>query len=303
MEEVPTEAGGGADRLKWVFVSGLSGAGKSTAASALEDVGFFTIENIPVENLPEIIQTLKKSNFDRVAIVVDVRSVRGKRELARKFSELVAKLREDGEDVDVIFLTASPEVLLERFALTRRPHPLAAVDEEGVTSKLIEREQMVMSPVRDVATWIIDTTRTTSRELRHRIMSLMGQSRMTVILESFGFKYGIPRDVDMLFDVRILRNPYYESDLRDKTGQDSDVKAYIEEDPMTPWMKMTIIRAILPTLHRYEDSGKRILLVAIGCSGGRHRSVYIADEVGQLLRNEGIHTVVVHRDMNREEND
>lgn len=289
--------------MKWVFVSGLSGAGKSTAASALEDVGFFTIENIPVENLPEIIQTLQKSNLKKVAIVVDIRSVRGKRELARDFAELIKELRERGEDVDVIFLTASPEVLLERFALTRRPHPLATVDDGGVTSRLIELENVVMSPVRDVATWIIDTTRTTSRELRHRIMSLIGQSHVTVILESFGFKYGIPQDVDILFDVRVLRNPYYEKALRDKTGQDPRVKEFIERDSMTSWVKMHIVRSILPTLPRYENSGKKILLVAIGCSGGRHRSVYIADEVGRMLRDEGIHTVVVHRDMNRDEND
>ena len=281
-----------------VVISGLSGAGKSTAASAFEDIGYFTVENVPVEFFSPIIEKLKDQGIDKLALVIDIRSVRGKPSLVKQFLYEIELIKQK-YDVKVLFLAADRNVLIERFALTRRLHPLSKGNDFSIDD-LLRKEEEILSPIKAISR-VIDTTNFSVRKLRSYIIQLFSTEGLIFILESFGFKFGVPRDVDMIFDARILNNPFYDENLRALSGLDKAVREFLTKDEYTSWFLQHITRLILISAPRYVSMGKKVVLVGIGCSGGHHRSVFIADEIGKILRKMGYETIVVHRDKDRED--
>lgn len=288
-----------------VVVTGLSGAGKSQGLHALEDLGFFCVDNLPTVLAPEAVALCERGGMTRLALGIDVRV----RAFLGETSSVLQKLEAGGQrDVQVIFLDASDERLLQRFSESRRPHPLSAESgHEGALAVLdgvrIERERL--APLRASATRVIDTTNTSVHELRRLLVAHFGPAsggapRMVTRLVSFGFKYGTPVDADVVLDVRFLDNPYFVPELRPLSGLDAPVARYVMGSPETQeFLRRTreLLEYVMP---KYEREGKSYLTIAIGCTGGRHRSVALADALArELARPGGTSIAVVHRDVHR----
>jgi UPF0042 nucleotide-binding protein len=291
-----------------VVVSGLSGAGKSQALHALEDLGFFCVDNLPTLLAPQAVALCERGEMTRVALGIDVRV----RAFLGEVGNVLQLLEAGGQrDLHVLFLDASDETLLHRFSESRRPHPLAAESgvsgAEGALAVLdgvrVERERL--SPLRARATRIIDTTNTSVHELRRILVAHFGPAargapRMVTRFLSFGFKYGTPVDADVVLDVRFLDNPYFVPELKPLTGLDPPVSTYVLGSPETQeFLQRTgaLLEYVLP---RYEREGKSYLTVAIGCTGGRHRSVAVAEALSkQLSASAGATIGVLHRDVER----
>ena len=283
---------------RFVVLTGLSGAGKSQAIRALEDLGYFCVDNLPVALLPMLAElTLRAGNeIARAAVVVDVREGKMLEEVPRVFRRL--KTMRNLHPV-LIFLDASDEVLVRRFSETRRPHPLAPNRSalEGIHE---ERERM--KPLRRLAEHIVDTSKMTVHELRHAFRNVEGGrspgSQLVVTVLSFGFKHGIPVDSDLLFDVRFLPNPHFIPKLRPQTGRDREVRSFLEKSDATHQFlehTLNLLRFLIP---QYVAEGKSYLTIGIGCTGGRHRSVMIAEAIKKGLAGlKGVQPRVRHRDI------
>lgn len=281
-----------------VIVSGLSGSGKSQAIKALEDLGFFCVDNLPVALLPTLAeQTLQPgSEISRAAVVIDVR---GGSQLARFPAVYRALAKMPGLNPLLIFLDAGDEALVRRFSETRRPHPLAPTRSvlEGV-----REERARLGPVRELAHERIDTSDMTVHELRHLFMTLsrgVHTDRSPVVtFLSFGFKHGVPPDADLVLDVRFLPNPHFVPELRERTGRDVRIRRFLGQfADTTEFLERAgaLLRFLLP---RYAHEGKSYVTVAVGCTGGRHRSVFIAESLRQLLADvPGVRLRVRHRDV------
>jgi UPF0042 nucleotide-binding protein len=293
-----------------VVVSGLSGAGKSQALHALEDLGFFCVDNLPTALAPQAVALCERGGMSRVALGIDVRV----RAFLGEVGTVLQLLEAGGQrDLHVLFLDASDETLLRRFSETRRPHPLSAeAGGPGAGGALavldgvhVERERL--APLRARATRVIDTTNTSVHDLRRILVAHFGPAsggapRMVTRLVSFGFKYGTPVDADIVLDVRFLENPYFVPGLKALTGQDEAVAGYVLKAAETQEF-LTRARSLLEyMMPKYEREGKSYLTLAIGCTGGRHRSVAIADALSrQLSASLGAAIAVVHRDIERGE--
>ncbi len=272
-----------------VVLSGLSGAGKTTARFALEDAGYFTVDNLPPPLWRPLLAALRAKGVDRAALVVDVRSDPWLSEL----SEALAAAREEAE-VRVLFLEARPEVLLARYNLTRRAHPLGG----GRLSEELARERAALAPVRELADFVLDTSGTSARELRARVLELVGESRGFLLrILSFGFKWGPPQDADLVLDARGFKNPYYEPELKDRPGTDPAVAAYV----FTPEAEDRY-RAMLALVGLSAEAaaaeGRRGYTVAVGCTGGFHRSVAVAQRLAEDLASR-FAVEVEHRDLEK----
>jgi UPF0042 nucleotide-binding protein len=292
-----------------VVVSGLSGAGKSQALHALEDLGFFCVDNLPTALAPEAVALCERGGMTRVALGIDVRV----RAFLGEVGNVLQLLEAGGQrDLHVLFLDANDETLLRRFSETRRPHPLsseAGGAGEGALAVLdgvrVERERL--APLRAIATRIIDTTNTSVHDLRRILVAHFGPAsggapRMVTRIVSFGFKYGTPVDADIVLDVRFLDNPYFVPGLKALTGQDEPVARYVLEATETQEFVRRARSLIEYVMPKYEREGKSYLTLAIGCTGGRHRSVVIADALSQQLSASlGAPLAVVHRDVKRGE--
>ncbi len=291
-----------------VVVSGLSGAGKSQALHALEDLGFFCVDNLPTLLAPQAVALCERGEMTRLALGIDVRV----RAFLGEVGNVLQLLEAGGQrDLHVLFLDASDETLLRRFSETRRPHPLSAEagtsESEGALAVLdgvrVERERL--APLRARATRIIDTTNTSVHELRRILIAHFGPAsrgapRMVTRIVSFGFKYGSPVDADLVLDVRFLDNPYFVPELKPMTGLDAPVASYVLGAADTrEFLRLT--RALLEyVVPRYEREGKSYLTIAVGCTGGRHRSVAIAEALGRdLSATVGASIRVLHRDIHR----
>ena len=284
---------------KLLIITGLSGSGKSSVLHLLEDLGFFAVDNLPAGMLPELMEMLSQhpqALENGVGAVIDVRNA----EFKDSLPQVVDELKRKGVDVQVIFLEASDEILLRRFSLTRRRHPLGFMNSllEGIA---LENKQL--SRFRHVADRIIDTSSLSMGQLRAAIMELLARNPegLQVMVSSFGFKYGVALDADFVLDVRFLVNPYYVESLKNLSGLDEAVQKYICTDRMTEkflHQSLEFFETIIPAYHL---SGKNFLHIAIGCTGGHHRSVFAAEWLGKRLAAvRGVELQVFHRDIDRD---
>src|SRR5262245_55836482 len=283
--------------LHAIVVTGLSGSGKSTALKVLEDLGFYCIDNLPVALLPRFVELWQSSREDigRVAFGIDARE----RHFLHDVPGVFDQLRGAGVQLEVIYLEASDEVLVRRFSETRRPHPAA---EGGAVLDGIRRERDALRGAREYADRIIDTSAFTVHELRAALRALLEtpeSGRLTISLVSFGYKYGLPTDADLALDCRFLPNPFFVDELRPKTGQDPDVATYVLERPDAQEFLDHVLALLRFTLPRYQREGKSYLTIAIGCTGGRHRSVVLVEELRARLATLGHRVLVRHRDLER----
>ena len=278
--------------MKLILVTGMSGAGKSVALKTLEDSGFEAIDNLPLAFLPSVINSSISSQ--NLAIGSDIRS----RDFSiENFIDIISKFKNNPNiDFKILFLDADDETLRRRFTETRRRHPLA-LDRPVLDG--IHHERALITKLRDVADLVIDTSETEAADLRKTIIANFAQSERTlsVVLTSFSFKQGIPREADMVFDVRFLKNPHYDSTLRALSGLDSKVGEYIELDKGFTDFFNHLTALISPLFPRYLEEGKSYLTIAIGCTGGRHRSVYLVQKLGGFLQQIGYNVTLRHRDL------
>lgn len=295
----PGTPGGEDTTVRFLLVTGLSGAGKTSVNRYLEDMGAFCVDNLPPNMMFKLMEAFEQLTvgYPLVAMAVDVRSA----ELfdAKAVSDLIAETRELGYRIESLFLEASDEALVSRYKETRRDHPLAR---EGVSlTEAIARERSIMQPLRETANYVIDTTALKTKELKHQLGSIFsGESQsdaMRVEISSFGFKRGLPRQADLVYDVRFLPNPFYIKELGRHTGLDEDVKAFVLENPTTQAFLTKLEDLLLFLLPHYQEEGKRSLSIGVGCTGGAHRSVAIAEYVGEVLRRNSWQTTVSHRDL------
>ena len=279
-------------------VTGLSGSGISTALNALEDVGCFCVENLPPALVPRLIDLARTTpHRQRLVVAIDARTVPNPRTTLDQLDEC----RQLGASVDLIYLEASDEVLLRRFSETRRPHPFG----RGATPlpQAIRDERQSMHPFREIATLVVDTSGRNVHECKHRIQEFISgehADRLSLTVMSFGFRNGSPPEADIVWDVRFLPNPHFVEHLRPLTGRDTDVAKYVfEREPTQAFVRLflDLFNTVLP---HYRKEGKSYLTVAIGCTGGRHRSVAIAEWVAEQLRAAGQTLSVRHRDLDKE---
>jgi len=283
-------------RLPFIVLTGLSGSGKSQAIRALEDLGYFCVDNLPTTLIPTLAKlSLRGADIEKVAIVVDVREGNFLSSFPKVFKQLRAMR---GLTPVLIFLEATNAALVRRFSETRRPHPLAP---GRSASEGIRDERVRLAPIRKLADEIIDTSDMTVHELRHFFMSLTRErsnARLVVTVLSFGYKHGVPLDADLVFDVRCLPNPHFVPTLRRRTGRDRAVVRFLERDPVTLEFIHKLEEYLRFVIPHYIAEGKSYLTVAIGCTGGRHRSVAIAERLKKtLLTADGARIRVRHRDV------
>jgi len=283
--------------LDVTIVTGMSGAGRSEAANVLEDLGFFVIDNLPPALIGKVAELASgRDDPHPYALVVDVRSGMFLEEL----SASLAELRASGASTRMLFLDASDDVLVRRYEATRRRHPLS--DTERVSDG-IARERELVEELKGVADVIVDTTALNVHELRDRLQQLFAEdtsdSRLQVNVVSFGYKHGLPLDVDLVFDCRFLPNPHWVDRLRPLTGTDADVREYVMRQPLSSEFLQQLDDLLSMLLPAYQQEGKSYLSIGVGCTGGRHRSVVIAEELAQRMRRHGVRTAVRHRDIER----
>ncbi len=289
--------GGTEDIMKFLIVTGLSGSGKSGAVNALEDIGYYCIDNIPPQLIPKFADICMKSggHLNKVAIVTDIRGG----ELFYELDSSLESLRSLKTEVKVLFLDASDDVLIKRYKETRRRHPL---DEQshGSLQNAITMERDILSHIRETSDFYIDTSDMSVSQLRDTVSDLFmdnPDNRMSVKLMSFGFKYGMCREADLVFDVRCLPNPFYIAELKKHTGLDSCVRDYVMSFDSSKELDRKLRELIDFLIPLYRHEGKTSLVIAFGCTGGKHRSVTFAENIYRYLSDNGIKSRVCHRDI------
>lgn len=283
--------------LRAIVVTGLSGSGKTTALHVLEDLGFYCIDNLPVALLPRFVELWGTSMEEvrRVALGIDARE----RHFLHDFPRVFDELRHAGVKLEVLYLDASDDVLQRRFSETRRPHPAA---EGGSLADGIRREREKLRALREVADRVIDTSAFTVHELRDALRQRLAspeEGSLTISLVSFGYKYGLPTDADLAFDCRFLPNPFFVEELRPKVGTDPAVAHYVLDRDDTQTFLERVMALLEFTLPGYQREGKSYLTIAVGCTGGRHRSVALVEELRDRLQAHGHRVLVRHRDVAR----
>ena len=283
--------------MRLVIVTGISGAGRTRAIRCLEDLGYYCVDNMPPALIGKFAEMCEQSQgkLSNVAIVVDVRGG----EMFSELSDELAAMKEKGFNYEVLFLDASDEVLIKRYKESRRNHPLS----KGRVIDGIMRERVLLGEIKEQSTHVIDTSILTVASLKKRMHALFSEantvSNMTISVVSFGFKYGIPMDSDLMFDVRFPPNPFYIDELKHKTGNDKEVNDFIMqyEVSKTFFRKLSdMVKFLIP---QYIEEGKGNLVIAIGCTGGHHRSVTLANLLGEELERNKINATVTHRDINK----
>jgi UPF0042 nucleotide-binding protein len=285
--------------LDLTIITGMSGAGRSAAADVLEDLGFFVIDNLPPALIAKVAELGRgKDDSTRFALVVDVRSG----EFMHDLDEALAELRRSGARTRILFLEASDEVLVRRYDATRRRHPLEETDR---VSESIARERELLEELKGQADLVLDTSELNVHELRSRLRELFSdaerpESSLQTSIVSFGYKHGLPLDVDLVFDCRFLPNPHWVEDLRPLTGTDRRVRGYVMGQPETNDFLAELERLFALLLPAFVREGKAYLSIGVGCTGGHHRSVVIAEELAKVFARLGFDAHVHHRDMERE---
>ena len=285
--------------MEILIISGLSGAGKSKAASFLEDMGFYIVDNMPAAMILKFAEfcTVSNGRYDRVALVYDVRTANSFTE----FFEVLDKLKAMDCQCRMLFLEASPETVIKRYKETRRRHPLR--DGADSLEEAVRQERALMQPVKDRADYVVDTSRLSTAQLRSELLRLFDtrgeKAGMTVNVTSFGFKYGLPMEADLVMDVRFMPNPYYIETLRPKTGLDRDVYEYVFKFQQTQDFMKRLEDLLTFVLPLYAEEGKTSLTIAVGCTGGHHRSVAVTHALTEFIHQQGYPVTENHRDMAR----
>lgn len=258
-----------------LIVTGQSGSGKSSALQVLEDLGYYCIDNLPLALLPEIVDKLdQENNLEQLALGVDVRSTRAD---LQEFDLVFEQLQKHGS-VDIIYLTTQDQELIARFSASRRPHPLSSRFKS--LNECIQEEKNLLMPIQFRSTVHIDTTDKSVHDLKHVLLSKLGQTdNLIVILQSFGYKHGIPLDADYVFDVRHLPNPHWDLELRKHSGLDAPVQEFLQQSPQTHEMFQDIHQFLEKWLPAFAEGHRHYITISIGCTGGQHRSVYIVDRL------------------------
>ena len=283
---------------QFVLITGLSGSGKGSVLKTFEDLGYHCVDNLPIDLIPKFAEMCQQpgSHLDRAAAVVDIRGGEALSQLPTVYRDLT---RNDLKP-SLVFLEASDKALIHRFEETRRPHPLGR---DLPVREGIRLERILLKPMRQLASEVIDTTRLNVHELRDLIQTRFGgiaaRQSMLVSAVSFGYRFGVPQDADLVFDVRFLPNPNYVPRLKNKTGRDVGVGRFMDSYPQTREFVNRLMNLLLYLLPQYVREGKSYLTIAIGCTGGRHRSVFLAEQVASALAHEGYKTKVSHRDIGR----
>ncbi|NIM27088.1 MAG: RNase adapter RapZ [Gammaproteobacteria bacterium] len=283
--------------MKLIVISGLSGAGKSVALNVLEDLGYHCVDNLPLGLLEAFASELASAQPapERVAAVIDARNLSVAFD---RFPDIKAAIETRGVDCDVVFLEADDNAITKRFSETRRKHPLTAADVSLLEA--IRRERTLLEPVRDLAETCIDTSHTLYHELRELIQERVVRrppDTMSVQFVSFGYKHGIPLDADFVFDVRSLPNPYWKSELRQLNGRDQKVVAFLDAQPAVKEMLQSLGAFLAQWIPAFEKGNRAYLTVAVGCTGGNHRSVYVVEQLAAQFRESRDRVLVRHRDM------
>lgn len=286
--------------MRFVIVTGLSGAGKTETTRSLEDMGYFCVDNLPPKLIPKFAEACKGGNIEKVALVIDIRG-------GIFFDDLFESLyylKNNEYEYEILFLDATDEVLVKRFKEARRSHPLSP---EGRVINGINEERLKLRKIKDRADIIIDTSKYKIRDLREKLNSYYGDSveiekQIAVTVLSFGFKYGIPVDSDLVFDVRFIPNPFYIPELKKLSGRDEPVKKYVLEQEETKEFLSKMEDLLKFLVPNYSKEGKTQLIVSIGCTGGRHRSVAIANAIHEMLLRNDINSRIEHRDIEEDLN-
>lgn len=285
--------------MRFVMVTGLSGAGKTQAINALEDLGFFCVDNLPPALIPKFAELCAQTEgkLNKIAVVVDIRGG----DFFDSISETLETLKHAGVICEILFLEASDETLVRRFKESRRPHPIRP---HGPLLEGIQKERKRLQDLKGQAHKIIDTTDRTNKQLKEEIVAAFGEESKSSVLNitvlSFGYKYGIPLDADLLMDVRFLPNPHYIDELRPLTGNDKVIQDFVLETPVTQTFLRKYYSLVKFLIPNYVKEGKTSLVIAIGCTGGRHRSVTLANKIGELLGNLDASIMVNHRDIEKD---
>lgn len=285
--------------MQFIIVTGMSGAGKSTTLNFMEDGGYFCVDNLPPALIGKFADICfsPDSGLNKVAIGIDVRG-------GSSFDELIAEieaLRRTGASIDILFLEASDEVLVKRYKETRRKHPLV---KDGRIQDGIDKEREIMAPLKDHATHIVESTNLLTRELKKEIHKIIEGGRcydnLIITVLSFGFKYGIPSDSDLVFDVRFIPNPYYKTELRKLTGNDKEIQDYVMQWDVAKNFIEKLDDMVEFLIPNYIAEGKNQLVISIGCTGGKHRSVTLANELGKRLESRSYSVHCHHRDIEKD---
>lgn len=284
---------------KLVLITGLSGSGKSVVAKCFEDLGYYTVDNLPLPLLRRFLYDPLEHvrGVDRIAVVTDVRAPG----FAEEFPRLLNEMDKDEVEVTLLFLEASDEVLVRRFSETRRPHPLAT---DQPVSEGIRRERELLAPLRERADMVFDSSQWSVHEIRNQVYREFAshpgeEPGMVLSLVSFGFKHGIPQGTDLLFDVRYLSNPHFVPGLREQTGRDPEVLEYLRQQPDFEEIVERLTDLLVHLLPRYRRENRSYLSVAVGCTGGRHRSVAVCERLKSELEERGWPARLIHRDIAR----
>lgn len=285
--------------MELLVVTGVSGAGKSLAINALEDIGYFCIDNIPAGLMPRLLDFAlqNQDNLDKVAIVVDIRGCHSTLDV----ENVITSLAQRNLPYQILFLDASDEVLERRYKETRRIHPLC-IQENCHMSQAIEQERKILKPLFEQADFVVDTSLMSSAQNKERICKLFlqqDQQAMVLTIMSFGFKYGAPKEADIMFDVRCLPNPYYVPTLRDKTGLDDEVADYVMQFDQAKELLKRIESLLEFSIPLYVQEGKSQLTIAVGCTGGKHRSITFARKLSEYCQSLGYKPMMYHRDQKR----
>ena len=285
--------------MEILVISGLSGSGKSRVAAYLEDIGYYIVDNLPAEMMVVFADfcAASKGRYDRVALVYDVRSG----EPAQKLIDALERMKGAGINCRMLFLEAAPEVIIKRYKETRRTHPLAEAG--GSVAQALQKERMLLQPVRDHADYVLDTSGFSTTKLHAEILNLFSDAAledgMHVNVLSFGFKNGIPVEADLVMDVRFMPNPYYIEELKRKTGLDDAVRDYVFSFSQTNDFMTRMEDMLSFLLPLYSEEGKTVLVLAIGCTGGHHRSVAVAHALAEFIEQAGYPVTEIHRDITR----
>lgn len=285
--------------MRLIVVSGQSGAGKSVALRVLEDLGYYCVDNLPVDLLGNFVESIKESN-QNVAVSIDIRNLPKEPHLV---TETLVKLEDAANiDVSVLFLDASKQTLLKRYSETRRIHPLSRGNDKLSLEQAIDLEKQLLSPLSDQADILIDSSHCNLYELSEQVrLKIEGKEKqeLIIVFQSFGFKYGLPSDADYVFDVRFLPNPHWEPDLRPLTGLDAPIHSYLEKHQEVIELKQQIQGFVEQWLPMLEKNNRSYLTVAIGCTGGKHRSVYLTQKIGEYFDQLGHQVQIRHASLEK----